>query len=190
MILCVDIKALKTSEKVQKDIDLEDLLVNHIKYFDNDEEALKEAYVPLDFSVTIRSMYSNKVVQIDAGEEKRYYINLTQTQEFIHKGYDLVMYLTSIGVMHIIDYAGGFDDLMMKHSQFSPIGIYNPDSAVINPIVYTHIIMSDEGMEELSKYLKCDRSIVGICTINEHKQGNLPALLETLIEVKESAENE
>ena len=190
MILCIDTKALKTSSDVQKDVDLEDLMNNHTKYYDNAEEALKDLYVPLDFSVTVRSMYSNLVLQIDKGEQKRYYTNLTNVQPFVHKGYDLIMYLTSIGLMHSVDYKLGFDDLMMKHSQFQPIGIYNPNSALINPIVYTHIIVSDEGSKILPTFLKSDRHLVPIKTMRMCHEGNIPAILDTIIEVKEGTPDE
>lgn len=194
MILCVDTKALKTSPEVQKDVDLEDLINNHTEYYNSAEEALKDQYVPLDFSVSVRSMYSNLVLQIDkkiedSGEEqKRYYTNLAEVQPFIHKGYDLIMYLTSIGVMHSVDYKLGFDELMVKHSQFQPIGLYYSDILPINPIIYTHIIMSDEGAKELTEYLKDGVKLVPICKMSE--KGNIPALLKTLIEVKEEKEDE
>ena len=188
MILCVDIKALPKSPEVQKDVNLEALLNNDTKYYDSVEEALKDKYVPLDFSVSVRSIYSNLVLETDMGEKKTYYTNLTQVQPFIHKGYDLIMYLTSIGLMHNVDYKLGFDELMTKHSQFVPIGIYNPDPLLLNPIIYSHIIISDEGIKELPNYLKEDRKLVHISEINE--LGNIPALLRTLIEVKEETPDE
>ena len=190
MILCIDTRALKTSPDVQKDVNLEDLMLKHTKYYDTAEDALKDKYVPLDFSVSVRSLYSNLVLQIDAGEQKRYYTNLTNVQQFVHKGYDLIMYLTSIGLMHSVDYRLGFDELMMKHSQFMPIGLYNPDSAILNPIVYSHVIVSDEGAEQLPQYLKSDRGLVHISTMNECRAGNIPALLDTIIEVKEDSKDE
>lgn len=190
MILCIDTRALKTSPDVQRDVNLEDLINNHTKYYDSVEDAVKDHYVPLDFSVTVRSIYSNLVLQIDKGEQKRYYTNLTNVQPFVHKGYDLIMYLTSIGLMHSVDYQLGFDELMMKHSQFQPIGLYNPDSAVINPIIYTHVILSDEGAEQLPKYLKSDRGLVHITAMSEFKQGNITAMLDTIIEVKEETKDE
>lgn len=188
MILCVDTTALKTSPDVQKDVNLEDLLNNHTKYYDTMEEALKDKYAPLDFSVSVRSIYSNLVLQIDKKvdgiEQKRYYTNLTNIQPFMHKGYDLIMYLTSIGLMHNIDYKLGFDDFMVKHSQFQPIGLYNPNSAVINPIIYSHVLISDEGIEQLPQYLKSDRKLVHIDTMKKCKVGNIYPLLDTIIEVK------
>lgn len=191
MILCIDTKALKTSPDVQKDVDLEDLLNNHTKYYDSAEDALKDHYVPLDFSVSVRSMYSNLVLQINKGEEKRYYTNLTNVQPFVHKGYDLIMYLTSIGLMSNVDYRLGFDDLMCSHSQFMPIGFYNPDPSLVNPIIYTHVLISDEGAKELPQYLKCGRSLVDIkYTMKENVKGNIPALLDTIIEVKEGKKDE
>lgn len=187
MILCIDTRALKTSPDVQKDVDLEDLLLNHTKYYATEEDAVKDKYVPIDFSISVRSVYSNLVLQTDKEEQKRYYTNLTEIQPFVHKGYDLIMYLTSIALMHNIDYKLGFDDLMMKHSQFMPIGIYNPDSAVLNPIIYSHVILSDEGAEQLSQYLKSDRRLVTISTMNDSKEGNIQAMLDTIIEVKEDS---
>ena len=186
MFLCIDIKALNTSPEVQKDVNLEDLINNHTKYYYSEEEALKDKYVPLDFSVSVRSMYSNLVLQTN--KEGKYYTNLTKVQPFIHKGYDLIMYLTSIGIMHSIDYKLGFDELMTKHSQFSPIGIYNPDPSMLNPIIYTHIIISDEGAKELPNYLKSDSKLVPISDMT--KAGNITALLNTLIEVKEEVKDE
>ena len=191
MILCIDLKAIKTSPEVQKDLSLEDLINKHTKYYYSSEEALKDNFAPLDFCVSIRSMYSNLVVQrnLENGE-KRYYTNITQIQKFPHRGYDLIMYLTSVGVLHNMNYKLGFDELMLKHSQFSPMGLCNVDPTMINPIIYTHIILSDEGMNELPQYLKEDREVVSISDIKDNTTGNMIALLDTLIEVKEENNNE
>ena len=189
MILCVDKTVLKTSKQIQKDVDLVDILNTHTKYYESVSDALKDNYEPLDFCMSIRSTYSNLVVQVNPDGRRRYYTNLTDIQPFVHKGYDLIMFLTSIGLMHNVDYAEGFDDIMMKHSQFSPIGLLNPPCSYHNPIIYSHVIMSDEGIKELEKYLKSDRSLVSIAEMNKHRSGNLHALLDTIIEVKEK-ENE
>ena len=188
MILCVDTKALKTSAEVQTNVKLEDIINNHTKYYDSVEEALKDNYVPLDFSVSIRTLYSNLVVEIDAktedgNDKKMYYTNMSQVQQFIHKGYDLIMYLTSIGVMMNVNYSLGFDEIMLEHSQFVPIGLYNPDPTIINPIIYSHILISDVGAKEFDKYLKKGRRFLPISDMK--KEGNLYALLDTLIITKE-----
>ena len=188
MILCVDTKALKTSAEVQTNVKLEDIINNHTKYYDSVEEALKDNYVPLDFSVSIRTLYSNLVVEIDAktedgNDKKMYYTNMSQVQKFIHKGYDLIMYLTSIGLMMNVNYSLGFDEVMLEHSQFVPIGLYNPDPTVINPIIYSHILISDVGAKEFDKYLKKGRRFLPISDMK--KEGNLYALLDTLIVTKE-----
>lgn len=178
MILCVDSRAVEEAPKIQKDIDLEDLLNNHTKYFNSEEEAYKENYEPLSFSVSIRSMYSNLVLETDKVMHK-YYTTISVEQPFNHRGYDLIMFLTSICVMKNIDYALGFDDVMMKHSQFQPIGV----SKVGSPIIYTHVILSDEGVEEFEKFLKPDRRFVPIKFID--RRGAYTSLIDTLIEVKE-----
>lgn len=188
MFLCIDSSVLKTSPEVQRDVRLEEIMNNHTKYYNTEEEALKDNFVPLDFSVSIRSMYSNRVVEVDKGGQFRYYTNLTKVIPCVHSGYDLIMFLTSIGVMHNVDYALGFDDIMMNHSQFMPIGIYNPDPSVINPIIYCHVILSDEGAVKIEKFLKGDRRMINIEYIND--RGNIKALLDTLIEVKEEIKDE
>lgn len=183
MILCIDKTAIKEAPEVQKDVDLEDLLVNHTKYFETEEEANIANYAPLNFSVSVRSLYTNKVVCTRGEQNTLYYTNLTNVQEFPHKGYDLLMYLTSIALMYNVDYKAGFDDLMMRHSQFQPVGLFY--SPFVNPIIYTHVLISDEGIEELTHFLKPDRNIVTISEMRENTAGNIVALLDTLIEVKE-----
>lgn len=188
MILCIDSNALKVSEKVQKDIDLDGLLVDHTKYFDTVGEALKDNYLPLNFSISIRSIYDNTVLRSKTSDGKYlYYTNLTEIQPFVHKGIDLLMYLCSIGIMMNVNYKKGFDDIMIKHSQFQPIGLYYTGT-VVDPIIYSHIIMSDDGMKLLEPYLQEGREIVTINTMREQSDGNILAMLEELKEVKSNHE--
>lgn len=188
MILCVDRSALKESPEVQRDIDIEDILNNYTKFFDSAEDADTENYAPLNFSVCIRSTYTNLVLEKDEAVDgtKKYYTNLVVEQPFNHKGYDLLMFLTSIGVMNNIFYELGFDDLMMNHSQFQPIGLFNLGD-ILDPVIITHVILSDEGAEEFSKFLMPDRRFVSISDMNT--TGNLRALTDTLIEIKEEENN-
>lgn len=190
MILCVDTTVLAMKREVQKDVDLVDLLNNHTQYFETKEQALEEGYVPLDFSVSLRSMYTNKVLQRQTESGVRYYVNMSQVERFIHKGEDLIMYLSSLGLLQCLDYKAGFDELMFQHTQIQIQGLYNPDPAMINPIIYSHVIISDVGVKQLENYLKEGVSIVDIKTMKEHSEGNIPAMLETIIEVKEEQKDE
>jgi len=185
MILCVDTQAIKCAYEVQKNVNLQDILAKHTKFYPTVEEALEAKYVPLDFAVTVRTLYSNKVMQIETENGVRYYTNLTQIPQYIHKGYDLIMFLASIGMMHNIDYARDFDEVMTKHSQFDCLGFYNPDPMVLNPIIYSHILISDEGAPEIEKFFKSGRKFVTIKEMNENCVGNIPAILNEIIEVKE-----
>lgn len=154
MILCVDIEQLKMLISVQKDVDIDKLLREHTKYFDSEEKALEENFAPLNFVVTVRTAYSNKVLQCTEKEKdiKRYYKALGVTDPLPHKGYDLVMYLTSIGIMHCVDYKLGFDEVMMK-SQFMPIGVINT-FPIANPIIYSQVILEDSTLEGFNSFLK------------------------------------
>ena len=185
MILCIKKDVFPIQFEIIKDIKLGDILINDTKYFDTKEEAEKENYVPIDFMVTVRSAYSNLVLEIDVDEEKRYYTNLTNIDLLPHKGYDLVMYLASIGLMHSVNYSPTFDDIMMK-SQFDVIGVLNSDPEVFNPTVYSQIILEDSTTDEFSMYLKEGRRLVPISEMKE--RGNLVAILDNIIEVKEKTD--
>lgn len=183
MILCIDTQVLKVSSEVSRVANLEDIFLNHTMYCDENE--IPSGYKPLDFYTSMRSMFSNLVVEIDKGEEVNYYVSQSNIQQCIHRGYNLIMYLTSLSMMESVNYGDGFDELMFKHTHFSLIGLYY--DGVNNPIIYSHIIFSDEGAEELRSYLKKDRKLVHIKDIKS--QGNIKALLDTFIEVKEENKN-
>lgn len=189
MILCVDSKKLRESFVVQKDKDVIDRVFQNVRYFDNAEEAEKEFFVPIDFCVSIRTTYSNLVLKIVQDGKDLYYVNQTRVGMFSHKGLDLVMYLAAIGLMSCVDYSYAFDDMMLKYSQIQFIGLYNPDSGFINPIMYSHIIIADEAVAQLQTFLKKGVELVPLSYMRTHKRDNLAALIDTLIDV-EKGENE
>lgn len=184
MILCVDTRKLNTAPYVQKDVKLEDIVLNHTKYYDTAEEAEKDLYVPLDFSVSVRTVCTNLALQIKEKDKYLYYINHTNVDRFIHKGYDLIMYLSAIGLLSYVDYSYAFDEMMLKYSTLQPIGLYNPDAGFINPIVYSHVIIADEAVDTLKTFLKPEVELVSLDTMRQRKEGNLTALIDTLIDVK------
>lgn len=188
MILCVQKDALPQSKDVQRKVDLGNLLET-MKYFDNEESALKHdpVYVPIDFMVTVRSVRTNLVLERDSKEftpEKRYYTNMVNIDLLPHKGYDLIMYLSSIGVVSSFKSDNEFFAIMMK-SQFCPIGLYNPDPDLFNPIIYSHVLLADEVISDATKFLLDGNRFVPIAEMK--REGNLPAILDTLIIVKEES---
>ena len=185
----IDSKKLRESFVVQKDKDVIDRVFQNVRYFDNAEEAEKEFFVPIDFCVSIRTTYSNLVLKIVQDGKDLYYVNQTRVGMFSHKGLDLVMYLAAIGLMSCVDYSYAFDDMMLKYSQIQFIGLYNPDSGFINPIMYSHIIIADEAVAQLQTFLKKGVELVPLSYMRTHKRDNLAALIDTLIDV-EKGENE
>lgn len=189
MILCIDTTALKTDpQKVQKDVNLKDLLLNHTRYYDSTEEAYKDKYVPLDFCMSVRSLYTNLVLEIDGKDKKLYYRNMTNVPEVIHKGYDLVMYMTGLGLMYDVVYHQGFEEIMVKYTQFQCLGLYNMNTDLMNPIIYSQVLLSDEGVDKMKPYLKDGRRFVPISSMR--KKGNIIPILDTLIEVKPKKEGD
>ncbi len=192
MILCIDTHKLDTAPYIQKDVDLAGILLNCTKYYNSVEEAEKNFYVPLDFSVSVRTVYTNKVLQIKDGDNCSYYVNHTNVGQFAHKGYDLMMYLSAIGFVSCVNYSDAFDTMMLKYSTLQPIGLYNPDPGFLNPIVYTHIIISDEAEGIIKPFLKPGVSLIHITEMEERVKNSgglyLTALLDTLIIVHDKKE--
>ena len=168
---------------IRKDVKIGELLTLNEKDFKTTEEAYMQNYVPVDFCTSIRSIYDNTVIQIqDEHKFRWYYQNMVGIPVCIHKGYDLVMYVSSLAMLSIIDYWTGFEELMARHSQFQCIGLYNPSPDFVNPIIYSHIILSDIGMRELEPHLSAGNSVVKIKDIKP--LGNINHFIDTLIEVK------
>lgn len=186
MILCIPKDILPQSKDVQRNVDLGKLLES-AKYFESVESALKHdpVHVPVDFMVTMRSAYSNLVLERSPDtpeKEKRYYINMTNVDLLPHKGYDLTMYLSSVGIISSFQSSNSFFEVMMK-SQYCPIGLYNPDPDLLNPIFYSHVILADEAVSEAEKFLLKGNAFVPIAEMK--REGNIPAVLDTIILVKE-----
>lgn len=191
LCMYVDKNVLKESNEVQRDIDLEDILLNHTQFYDDKDVALKDGFVPINFSTTVRTVFSNRVVGTkDSNNSKpRYYINLGNVEMFPHKGLDLVMYLTSVALFSIVEYKKGFDDLMM-HSEFQSIGIYNPDPTMVNPIIYSHVYIDDSWEKEFEKYMNTRSAWYDISEVKKHFPLNLKALIDTLLIVNKKEDNE
>ena len=179
----VEMNALKVSNSVQRDIDLEDILLNHTRFYDDKDRALKDGFIPLQFATTVRTVFSNKVVGVkDKTKIKtpKYYINLSKVEMFPHKGLDLVMYLSSVALFNIVEYKNGFDDLML-HSEFQSIGIYNPDPTIFDPIIYSHIYIDDSWEKDFEKYMNDNSKWYDIDSVKKHYPLNIKALIDTLI---------
>lgn len=183
MILCVDTTVLKESPEIQKGIGLGNILDSHTKYFNTISDAYREHYMPLDFSVSIRSLYTNLVLEREQTDEdgrelKLYYRNITNAPEVIHRGLDLIMYMSSLGVLTDVKYSAEFERIMAKHSTFQCFGLYNPCITLVNPLIYSHVILTDEGAEALKSCLREGRQFVPIEDMQT--EGNAIALLNTL----------
>ena len=179
----VEMNALKVSNSVQRDIDLEDILLNHTRFYDDKDRALKDGFIPLQFATTVRTVFSNRVVGVkDKTKIKtpKYYINLSKVEMFPHKGLDLVMYLSSVALFNIVEYKKGFDDLML-HSEFQSIGIYNPDPTIFDPIIYSHIYIDDSWEKDFEKYMNERSEWYDIESVKKHYPLNIKALIDTLI---------
>ena len=183
MIACLKKDLLKQNIRVQKNVKL-DKVLESLKYFDTREEAYKEDYVPVCFVTAVRTTYSNLVVEHEVDHlGQKNYVSLNLSQVLPHKGYDLMMFMSSLAVAKIIDCTKQENHKLMFNSQFMPIGIYNPDPGICDPVIYCHVIISDDNSESLSKSLLPGNRLVPITRMTT--EGNLRPLLNEIILVKE-----
>lgn len=181
-VMCVDTKALPVDPKVCKDIDVQDLLTRCIKPFSDLDTAAQEGYVPVDFAISTRSIYDNTVLSYQRESGVQYYVRMNNIGPFHHRGLDLFMYLSSLAFLESVEYTKEVDSIMFQHSQFQPVGLYYPKVSE-TPIFYAHLLLSDPGMKLLEPHLKLGVTVTPIQSMTH--EGNLSALLETLIIVKE-----
>lgn len=180
-MLFVEAKSLPQDFKVRRDIDAEDVLTNHIEFANEP----KEGYVPLDFALSVRSIYDNTVLGFkNADGYTTYYQRMTNIGPYLpHRGLDLWMYVSSLAFLECVNYTNEVDNIMLRHSQFQPVGVLYPPCTTDNPVFYAHLYLSDPGMKLLQPHLKPEIVVTPIQTMTY--QGNPSALLETLIIVKE-----
>lgn len=159
MFLCLDLSKIKSAGHIQKNINLQQVVDNCTILCSTLEEARDRKCLPLDIAVTIRSCRTNLVLRFPKIEGKDYYYYFGYATEMIpppiHKGYDLIMYLTSRVLVDIVNkYDEGFDVFMSKNSAFLPIGFFYDGRKIYNPTLVTQIIINDEGAKDFEKYLK------------------------------------
>lgn len=156
---------------IQKNLDL-GVIVSTAQHFSEDSVPLD--CVPVQFAISVRSCYDNTVLQTESAVGSQcfnlYHFIRMCKEEFPHKGYDLIMYLSSLTFLTLVDYCQEVEQVMFQHSQFQPIGLYSPDPDCYNPVVYSHIILSDEGMKLLTPHLKPGVKCVTIDSMKPRKQ--------------------
>lgn len=190
MLLCVDATKIPRSPSVNCDVELGDILLNNTRYYQNAQVAEAVNYVPLRFCTSVRTCYSNKVLQITENDQFFYYAILSNKDILPHKGYDLLMYLSAVAFLSFVNYDSAVDDIMMKYSTIKPLGLYNPDASLFSPLVYSHIILADEAEKEIQPLLK---PYVEFVTLDEMNQRGVMcplALLNTFKYVEKESEQD
>ena len=143
-MLCLDKRALKVGKDLQKNVLIEDLLLNHSHFFDSKECAEKEGYVPITLGVSIRTVVSNRVLKKDGEVIFKKVIE----KEREHKGYDLIMfeigkYLSESLFKEIPN------DLIMRESFFQLMCLYYYPVKTNEVLIYAHIIVGDNLFNSL-----------------------------------------
>lgn len=182
MIIALDPKNFKVlTGEINKHIgNTEDMLKN-CKLFNSSLEALKEGYLPVTLGVSIRTLFTNKVVEF----EKDNYVK-TASDVFDDR-YDLDLYnlIEKIGKITFGCFKHSFKVgmFMLEYSFLDVIGLYHEEGSD-EVIFLAHVLIADEGLPELEKNLKEGIRVVNISDMSYANDN--PALLETLVEVKDN----
>ena len=185
MIIAVNPKNFKVLVKeVDKKFKVEDMLEN-CKYFNSSLEALKEGYLPVTIGVSIRTTFTNKVVEF----EKDCYVK-TASDVFDDR-YDLDLYnlIEKIGKITFGCLKHNFKVgmFMVEYSFLDVIGLYHEEGSD-EVILLAHVIISDTGLSVLEENLKEGVNLVNISDMS-YANGN-PDLLAILVEVKDDEYSE
>lgn len=179
MILCVNETLLKKSNKIQRDSETYEKVIQNFKYYKDVELAKKDGYAPINFMTSIRSVYSNLVLEMPSDDKRLYYSNLILEDVLPHIEMDLVMYLGSVSVLKHVNYTSELDKIMIK-SKFEPIGIYY--DGVLDPIIYSHVFITDDSVEDFKKCIKDSSKFVHISDMK--RENNISTILDTLLIVE------
>lgn len=189
-ILCIDTEQIGRDTALQKSIKLEDVLLNHTDYFSSkklDDEAFKRSkWKPLKFATTVRSIGTNKVLCCDIKDENRtvFYHTFGSVDKFIHKGYDLVMFLSSMSIMNILSEKADktkLNDVMFNGSIFKCMGIFY-NAEIVDPIIYSIVYIQDNYFDDFFRgdVLKDDWRVEDISVMKEDTHGNIKALVDEI----------
>lgn len=181
MIIAVNPKNFKVlAKEVDKKFKVEDMLEN-CKYFNSSLEALKEGYLPVTIGVSIRTTFTNKVVEF----EKDCYVK-TASDVFDDR-YDLDLYniIEKIGKITFGCLKHNFKVgmFMVEYSFLDVIGLYHEEGSD-EVILLAHVIISDTGLSVLEENLKEGVKLVNIRDMS-YASNDSPVLLSTLVEVND-----
>lgn len=178
MLACIPKNKIRQCNLMQKNIKIEEVL-SELEYFESEEEAIKNDCVPLSFVTSIRTAYSNLVVN----HEGKYYVSLTLASVVPHIGYDLLAFMSSSAVAKVIDCTKKENQELMFQSQLVPVGVYNPDVGICNPIIYSQVVIKDDLSDSLNNSLLEGNSLESISDMK--REGNMSAILNEIILVSE-----
>ena len=187
-ILCVKSSMITRKNEVQKKIKLEDI-IHSCKYFPHG--GVGEGYVPLTLGITIRDKTTNRVLvkRVEKDNIKRTFIYLKDITPVPHVGYDLIMFLSSVGVTGLLknkDNMVAFS-AVMSESVFDVNGLlwmeHNTESncILLDPMVMTTIYVNADNF---SKYIVDDWKFEHISEIKE-ESGFIKCIMDDLVEIKE-----
>lgn len=186
-VLCVKKSVLPMSVNLQKEDTVIKKMLDNLVYID--ESNIPKEYVRVDVAVSVRSAYTNKVVMCkhSDSEEERCFLNLTKIPKVPQTGYELIMMISSVAVTKMCDTSNlmKLSGVMMK-SKYNFMGVINLDPELLSPIIYSHVILEDNTIEDFESLLNEGFRVIPISDIP--KSNSFRAMKESLVICKEERE--
>ena len=165
-------------------------IINSCKYFP--DGSVGEGYVPLTLGITIRDKTTNRVLvkRVEKDNIKRTFIYLNDITPIPHVGYDLIMFLSSVGVTGLIK---NKDNMMVAFSSVMSESVFDvngllwmecntePNCILLDPMVMTTIYVNADNF---SKYIVEDWKFARISEVKE-ESGFIKCITDDLVEIKE-----
>jgi hypothetical protein len=189
MILAIKKSSISIKPYVQQEIDLERLIIKETKFFDDEECAEKEGYIPLYVLVSIRTIYTNKVVEIKHDYGVRYYkVNSLDDNLNVDpiEGYNYLYKAMSKPMMELLNKAKDTDYMfrlfVAMNSQPLVMGLYYSNKKQC-PIIYAQVIFNDNSVNNLGNYVEGDCRLIDIKDMKD--EGGLVEIEKLITILKE-----
>lgn len=187
MLVCIPKNVVVPNYSMQKNLNINEIL-GDVRFFDTNEKADENNYLPISVCVSIRSTYSNLVVAHKIDKIERYYTTITNIPNPLpFKGDELLAYLTSLAVTQAYSPTNPIVQKLMVTSALLPIGVYhmNMNMKVAYPYFYSQVIINDEYLDLMRDNLNDGYYLVPISEMNTN--GNLKKITDELIIIKEKS---
>lgn len=184
--LLINSSKLERKNVIQKKVKISELMEDCVFFPDNE---VKDWYVPLSFAVTVRDKSSNRVLVKEDDGICRTFIYIKEVRPIEFTGYDLVMFMSSVGIVNILKTTSNGNEpsfefkACMSRSVFDVSGLMwlekneEKDCLIFNPMIMTTVFVD---ADEFKEFVIDEWKFIPIEEAKE-KGGQIKCILDDLV---------